>query len=649
MVESSVFVELSYDGVTYRAIYVPQFSDYSITVHASEGILECDFPEEFFANDAPAIRVDFDYYALTSGYFILGLSLIPESELVYLNDELLERDTDYYIDYDSGLLVLDDSISITADDVLVVEYEVYSGGLGGGSDYASYFYGLALDLPLGDLGSFQASILRSQDNANSAEDADTAETMPNQQTIVAVSADLSWDDFSTRIAIGYNDELFPFDDNLRDNDPNEITEIVSFSKYVVLGHLDGFNVYVDGNWRAYDTTSGLSGNSVRGIAVGEDAIYFATESGLTVVSRDGVSPLDRVDNWTYYDEGDGPPDGSIRSVEVVDDILWLGTDAGVASVPVDEITDKTSWTVYDEGAFATLDPVLTIAGDDSILYFGTASGVYRFDVEAGELDRISGASVDEIHDLALDGDVLYAASDRGLRTYVDGIASSWCWRRFRPTWSRVVDDEVYAGTESGLVAVGEETKYHGGRRVTALGVGPEGRLWAGSRADQQYAFDIWRHETSFDGFDTFDNETALIDGRDPQHYADVSAEEHHSQGLSATASFQQTQDTYSLYGAIVRVAPEYHAIGSLSRSDWTGWQIGADGDWGDTFSWSADHEYQMSDLQSDEPSARLENALSINWEPAWGPELAAMLRYEADNDDWTDSGRKQRTSGRASS
>jgi len=632
VVESSVAVELTLDGLTYRSIYVPEFSDYSFTVHPTEGVLECDFPADFFASEAPAIRVAFDYYAISSGSFMLGFSLIPESEQVYLNETLLVRDTDYYIDYEIGILILDVSIELETTDVLSIEYEVYSGGLGGGSDYASYFYGLALDLPLGDVGEMQASLLRSQDDPGSSESPDTAQTMPNQQTVVSVSGDLEWNDLAARIDVGYNDELFPFDDNLRDNEPNEITGIAGFGEYVVFGHLDGFNVYVDGGWRSYDTANGLSGAAVRALDVAGDRIYFATNSGLTVVTRDGVSPFDRVSNWRQYDEGVGPPDGSIRSVAAIDGRIWVGTDGGVASVAVDEIDDPGAWVKYEGAAFDALGVVLTMAGDSASIYLGTDSGVYRYAPAADRLERISGAATDAVHDLALVDETLYAASDRGLRAYANGTPSAWLLEETVVLGVLVADDTIYAGTESGLVVVGEDDAAHIGWPITALGVGPDDALWAGSRADETYVLTIWRHGESVT---SFDNEIAKIDGRDPRHYVDVSADEHRSRGLSARASFEKIEEDLSIYGSVESISPEYHAVGRLSRTDWTGWRVGAEGTLADAATWSVDHEYQMSDLRSEQPRGRSETALTLDWQTVWGPNLAVALRSEAINDDWT--------------
>jgi len=631
---NSISVQVSSDGVTYYPITLPEFAEYSVGLHEAPGILECNFPDAFFDATDAAIRVQYQY-SIAGGIFMLGLSLIPESDKVYLNGELLERNDDYTIDYEVGMLMLDASIELDSSDALRVDYEVYSGGLGGGADYASYFYGLALDLPLGDLGTLQASLLRSQDDPGSTEDPTTAQTMPNQQTVAAVSADLGWDDFSTNLSIGYNDELFPFDDNQRANEQNLVTAIAAFSKYTIVGHLDGFSVFSDGMWRAYDTGSGLSGPAVRDIAYADDTLYFATNAGLTVVRLDGVAPLDRVRNWRYYTVGDGPPNASFRSVAAVDGIVWVGTDGGLASVSADAMEDRAAWTVYRSESFAEVPAITTIAASGDAMYFGTEAGLYVLETGSAIPVRVSGTQGIAIHDLHAAGDTLYVASDRGVRAYVDGVPGGWIVDGIAAYAVLASEETVYVGTDAGLVVSDGSLASHVNWKVTALGLGAEGALWVGSQANDDYRLLVWRHAETVE---TFDNETALIDGRDRRHYVNVPADDHTSRGLSARISFRETGEPISVYGSIETISPEYHAIGSLSRTDSTGWTFGAEDELDDDITWTISHKHRMSDLRSDDPTARTTNQATFQWQTSFGPELSTSLLHRTVNDDWRRQG-----------
>jgi len=56
-------------------------------------------------------------------YIISDFNLVPGRERVYLNGRLLERDVDYIIDYEYGILYFSEVIS--SQDLIVIEYEVF--------------------------------------------------------------------------------------------------------------------------------------------------------------------------------------------------------------------------------------------------------------------------------------------------------------------------------------------------------------------------------------------------------------------------------------------------------------------------------------------------------------------------------------------
>ncbi|MEF8797943.1 MAG: hypothetical protein V5A79_00820, partial [Candidatus Bipolaricaulota bacterium] len=85
---------------------VEDLPSYSYTLFPEKGMLDLDFPAEFFENlKDKGIKVSF-LYEISGKVYMLGFSVAPGSEKVYLNGELLERNTDYSIDYETGALLI---------------------------------------------------------------------------------------------------------------------------------------------------------------------------------------------------------------------------------------------------------------------------------------------------------------------------------------------------------------------------------------------------------------------------------------------------------------------------------------------------------------------------------------------------------------
>ncbi|MFC2106535.1 hypothetical protein ACFLS0_07285, partial [Candidatus Bipolaricaulota bacterium] len=235
---NSILIEVSTDGKTFDTVTNFRLPDFQVTIHEEAGVVECDFPASFYTSSS-VLRVGFDY-AVSEGAFMLGLSLIPGSERVTLNAEPLQRDVDYMIDYEVGMLFV--LVDLTDTDVLQVDYELYSGGFGAASDYASYFYGLTLDLPISDSLSIRGNLLQLADAPGAAADSERVRTMPNRHTIAGVQADLSLEEFTANVLVGYNQDRFPFDDNERVHLQNQINAIVAGEGYVLFGHHGGVTV-----------------------------------------------------------------------------------------------------------------------------------------------------------------------------------------------------------------------------------------------------------------------------------------------------------------------------------------------------------------------------------------------------------------------
>ncbi len=621
IVSDSLLVEVSRDGMTFTSISHPDYADYKVEVYPDEGMIEVDFPDDFFAEPARAFRVSFSY-SVSGGTYSLGFSLVPGSERVTLNGEVLTRDTDYMIDYEAGLLVL--LVEVKNNDVIQVDYERFTGGLGSGADYARYFYGILLDLPISEGFSLVGRLVETADDPRSIADPESARTMPNRHTVGGIVGSISLPDFIGSFTIGYGRDRFPFDDNLRAPRPNRIHTIAAGGGYVFAGHAAGLSAYRDGEWRAYGVGDGLSGRDVRAIAVIDDRAYIGTGSGLTVVSLIGVAPLDRVDSWDRYYEEDGLPDDSLRSLILHDGRLWIGTDAGLASVPVDEIDDPSAWVSYSNERLIGLGGILSLAADGDYIYLGTGAGLYRFSPDDGGITLLPGTEGARIFALYLAGGTLYAGSDRGLRAFRSGIGAGWLTIG-EPVYAiGAIDGEIYYGTDDGLVRGADGKRLYRGWTITAIGSTPDGSLWVGTEADTDYTLFIWRLDEREEGFD---NETAKISGEDPSGFLDIPADEHTSRGGLIRASFDRSGDRFSLSGRVESISPGYSAIGSFGRQDTAGWELDGTVELWEGAGLSASHSYHMDDLHSGSPRARLENDVSFS--ASFGPELSLSAHQES--------------------
>ena len=626
IVDATLVVEVSADGESFDSVTSPQLVDYDVELFADVGILEVDFPAGFYTDES-AIRVRFDY-TVTGGVFMLGLSIIPGSDRVSINDEPLVRDTGYMIDYEIGMLVL--LVQVGDTDVIRVEYERFAGGIFGSAvDYATYYYGLTLDWPISEGLAIEANILQSAEDAGSVSDPDAVRTMPNRHTVAGVSGEVSLDGLDADFLVGYSHDRFPFDDNARINRPNEIAAIVSADDSVFFGHRNGLTMKRGGSWTTYGTSGGLSGRSVRALAANEATLFIGTSSGLTVVSLEGVSPLDRVANWSSYYAGDdeGLPSAKVNALLAGDGVLWVGTDEGLVSIDLEEIDDLATWRRPDQEEGLELGAVTALAGDGESLFVGTEADLYEVSLLSGAWTQLPGSEGVGIRDLAVADGTLYVASDRGLRSYRDGIGTGWLVLGEAVRAVSTLEGRVVYGTEDGLFDAADGERLLVDADVTALGR-VDDALWVGSRASAAYVLTVWSYGTEAAAFS---NELTGIDGRDPFAFVDAEAGEHTVDGFVERASFRHVAAGFELTGRFENVSPAYRSIGSFGRSDSTGWDLGATWALGDSADLSIAHEVEIADRRSGEAATTMENDLYLQW--TFGPVLTASAHYATENDD----------------
>ena len=625
IVEGTVLVEVRIGDAPFEPISNPDFADYHATVHAEPGIVELDFPADFFEATQNTVRVSFRR-TVSQGTYMLGLSVIPGSDRVTVNGKVLVRDIDYAIDYEIGMVVLYNAVSET--DVIRIDYERFASGLGATGDYARYLYGLSLDLELTDRLSIDGYLFREADDPNSAGDPEKVRTMPNRHTVAGLAGTVSLEGFSGDFVVGYNEDRFPPGDNARVSRPNEIAAIAVAGDHTFAGHVSGISVEHAGSWSAYTTSDGLSGNSVRAIAVGKSRVFLGTNSGLTVVALDGESPLDRVTNWTRYVREDLLPDPSIRSLHLVGSVLWIGTDSTLTSVDVDAMDDPASWATITDQELGEIGAVLSLASVDGTLFLGTSSGLHRLDPSTAQITPVAGTGGDRVSDLEVLDGTLYAATDRGLRVFQDGIGTGWLSLGEQALAVGILDGEIYYGSLGGLVRVSDNARFHEGWAITALAADATDGLWVGSRATSAYELMLWHRGDEILATDQF---TAKIDGRDLTRYVDATASEHTVSALLGRGAFRRTADGFTISGVIETTAPGFRTIGGSSRSAATSWDLDATFDLAAGARLTASHGYRIDGESREDQRGELANSLSLSLDV--GPTFSAGIHQNSSNTD----------------
>ena len=622
--EDSAVVEVSLSGGTFRPITDPDLFEFRASAFPTEGIIELDFPASFFAAEANVVRVSFEY-AISGDMFMLGLSIVSGSEKVYLNETLLERDVDYSIDYELGTLILFSEVG--EKDTIRIDYERSRSGLGSSAEYARGFYGATLKLPFSEALSVEFSLLQAEDSSIPVVAADQVRTMPNTHTVSGVTGALRLGDFSADFTLGYNHNQFPLDDNLRTNLPNEVTAILPLSDYVFVGHANGLSVYYSGMWIGYDTSDGLAGNRVTDIASDGTTVFFATGSGLTVLSLETDAPLAQVGNWRRYYMEDGLPNAAIHSLTIIDGTLWVGTEGGLASVRVEEVDESSGWTRYVDDPFIDMGSILCLTGDDEILYVGSERGLFAFEPSTGTITELTGTGGQRIYDLLLTEGMLYAASESGLRSFRDGVGAGWLLFGEEVYCLALLEGILWYGTDNGLHSAGVEEML-ADWAVTAVAITTQQGLWVGSRADTEYQLSVWEIE---EATELFDNSATGIDGRDRSRFTDIPLDEHTDRGLLARVDFRRNIGELTLSGSFESVSPAFMSIGRLDRRDATGWNLAGSLRPAEGLYVTATHSFYMMDQASEQPRSTMENLATLAWD--FGPHLDASLMQRLVNDD----------------
>jgi len=582
-----LWVRLPGEG-DFRPLPDPALPQFSWKLFAEEGVLEVSFPAEFFQGEA-ALKVAFQYRR-TGETFMLGLSVVPGSERVYLNGELLQRGVDYTIDYEVGLLVLFRTLG--EKDELRVDFERQRGGLGGYAEYERVLLGASFELGEG----LELTVYRAVDLGRPGP---SSRYMPNTHTAGGISLAGESAGWRYRLTLGASENLFPPGLNERLAAPNQVNHIALASApdgdYLVFAHQNGLTVYHDGRFTSYGVGQGLGGRRVRSLLAFPGKLLCATDAGLTLVALTEPAPFDRVGSWTRI-QGEPFPGEEGLALAAGGGEVFLATDQGVAAFPLAEAEDPAAWQVWPlpEG-----ERPRTLLWTEGVLYLGGEQGLWRW---TGDWERVSGVPGPVEDLLEVDGEI-YVATGQGVRTLRAGAGAGWLVAGEPVLALAHYQGKLWWGTGGGLYREGERVLPGA---VTALWTDQE-TLWAGTRADQEYRLDLWRFSPDPE---RFSQDLTHLEGRDLGEFHDPPPRGRSQVGALGELSLSRELGGWALRLDLGSRWPGYQPIGGQGGQDSHGLGFTARYQTG-SYTLALGGRASLSNL-ADRPSGRLSGSLEVS-------------------------------------
>ncbi|MEL6824540.1 MAG: hypothetical protein AAFP70_22500, partial [Calditrichota bacterium] len=122
--------------------------------------------------------------------------------------------------------------------------------------------------------------------------------------------------------------------------------------------------------------------------------------------------------WDYYQERfvSRLPKDDVNSILADGDSVWFATTYGVTLFD----TRSNKWRNYNQNNGLVDDEVLDLAILQDYLYAGTERGISRISLITGRLEKIKDRRINGVsfRRLAIQGDILWCATDRGIFRYV---------------------------------------------------------------------------------------------------------------------------------------------------------------------------------------------------------------------------------------
>jgi len=633
-------------------------------LYEDTGIAELWMPASFFEDNEASIAATYSY-ARTGKLIVLDLGAVADSVRVTLNGQWLEEGVGYEVDYnDPATVLLTEDIG--PEDVVRIEYEQFRGGLGSPAEFATAFFGAQASFSIGEAIHAQMSVLRSADIAGDVEEDPTVRTMPNAQTVFGFDASFDLDPLSGSLMLGYNDNVFPADDNLRPSLPNRITGIGAdpYDRWILFTHYQGLTLLEDGEWETFDGSTGLASQRLYDLAVAADIdrLYLATAAGLTVVDTTGDRPFDRLDRWTNVNSDMGLPEGELYAVDVVEGTVWVAAAEALARARWDEADLSEAWEILPTPG---IEPRVLATATEGRLLVGADNGAWW--VQPADPDPVASmtpiASLQgiSVRDISVFDDRVWFATDEGLAQIDPQGQFHWLVRDRSVHAVCERTGGVYYATEDGFYDLSLPEPVLGADRITAIACTDEA-LWVGQEAatDENYTLHLWSLPASPSAGSAFafGNTITGIDGRDPLYFSGLDPADHTHQGWMMRLGFHRDYDIVDLDGSFTIQNPGFSAIGRIDRSDFAGWSLSMESadEAFDNIDYSLSHEYSVLGRSSDPASSavpsqsdllqgELENKIDIRFdltdligsltaapavdEPEQGPIVNATLTHAA--------------------
>ncbi|MFB6290838.1 MAG: hypothetical protein ABEJ25_03825 [Candidatus Bipolaricaulia bacterium] len=594
---------------------VESLSGFDFELYPEKGLIGLDFPEQFFVDlENSRIRARFQY-EISGKMYNLGLSVAPNSEKVYLNGNLLQRNTDYSIDYETGSLLIFRDLG--PNDKIKVDFERARGGLGGFAQYARSMYGFSTSMK-SDYGLvLGVNLFQARDSAPENLSPEIP-TMPNVHTVGGVSARYERNGWNGLVRFAGNVNRFPSDDNKRANLPNRVVKIISLSgvgyDMTIFGHKNGFTVNGPEGWESYGPEDGLAGNNVNdGMIVG-DLLFLGTNAGVTTIELTGPAPFARATNWKSYYESDGLPKAEVVGLARHGEKVWAATGSKIAQTTIDALAEDKGWEEIPSDFGKDLS-LLSIAYMDGHLWLGTDRGLYLYDISKGSLSESDPRLTGLINDMEVAGDNLYVATRDGLtrvglKSKPDELVKDTAVESLS-----VEGGNVWFGTDRGFTKVGSPTRY-GRKTVTAL-LSDGSKVWAGSKG---YSSEDGRELVIYElgeGLKEFYTDETNIKGVDGDRFRNIDPSLHTDKGVYFQAKVGKKLDLWardvSFSTSFEYVQPTYSPIGKLKRRDEVTTGISLDAGITESFSLGLSSSYSVSSLSTDKRSWSITNKLSADW------------------------------------
>ncbi|MFP4588948.1 MAG: hypothetical protein ACLFN4_03550 [Candidatus Acetothermia bacterium] len=614
--EDSLMLEVYREGSWYQ---VSDLTDFRTELYSEEGILLCQFPSSFFEDlETSKLRASYSYQ-VTDDVFMLGFSVTPGSDRVYLNDEPLKRDVDYSIDYETGTVIL--FVEVGSDDEVKIDYEQARGGIGTEAEYQRNFYGVSFSSTPRENLSLSVGLFQASDFAPDPLPPE-AETMPNTHTVAGLEGTFDSGPWEATFKAGGSINRFPSDDNQRRPAPNVINEIISFDhqgrEFILFAHQDGFSVKKPSRWDSYGTADGLAGVSVSDVALAGEQLIFATNSGVTVVDLQSEAPFARASNWRSYYDTDGIPDPECLALDAGEESLWIGTPSGLIKGKISELDNQEEWMRVKREELSDTSVTEVLASDD-VIWLGTSRGLYSYWPEEDRLHRYQAAGSREITDLTKgSGAEVYASTARGIVRAEAGQDSRWVFTEREVTALHLDGDSLWYGTESGFARLGEEKSY-GDAKVTALEFASD-YLWAGTEArpleDDEYELSLYRLR---DGeLQQLVPERTRIVSKDRHHFLNISPADHTKRGPFFTYGLSRKIDAGDTKGSfdtsLTIQNPDFSPIGKLERKDQLEWELGFNLSPAEPLEWELSRRYLIDDVYQDQNSVGVVDSVGLTYQ-----------------------------------